>query len=189
MKKLPVIVISVLVFAVCFVGYAFAQEDTDPAAEDAYTGEENPPDPAVTDEDMWMFSEEAIQETGSAEAENLEADTTESEETEEETEGGEEIVATYSEEDSQLETEECTLWSCALYKMIVSVVGIGASAFWIFMLVDILKLDSGVFPPGHAYRKWLWFAGVFFFWAIGAAIYYFEIFKKQHEAGGSSAKK
>jgi hypothetical protein len=192
MKKTVALLGMMFLFAFGFTGYALAQDETDQTGsqEEYYVPEENPAEPVDVGDTTDMFSDEAVEETGSMAEEYGETEEAETEDAEADT-AADEIVTTYDEKDTEYETEECSLWSCALYKMIVAVVGIGASAFWIFMLVDILKLDAGAFPAGREYRKWLWFAGVFFFWAIGATVYYFEIFRGRHQAsvpGGEEKK-
>jgi hypothetical protein len=194
MKKVLVALVPFLLFFFWMSGLAAAQENLsgDPTGEELqeieqqYESEEDPEPPPPVDMGAMFGGEEAgntgevpaTEGTGGVEA------IEEPEMTEEEVMvPEEEVVNTYEAEEAEngkMETEECTLWSCALFKMIIGVAAIGGSALWVFMLVDVLKLGKDAFPGGKEYRKWLWFAGVFLFWVIGAAVYYLEIFRKHH---------
>lgn len=158
------------------------EEELQAIEEEYELGEEPEPPPAVDMEAM--FGTEGTESGSNDPAAEGSEDTNVVDEPE--TTGGEvvdtqEVVNTYEmeqQENSKTELEECTIWSCALFKMTIAVGAIGGSAFWIFMLVDILKLGKDAFPVGMEYRKWLWFAGVLLFGVVGATVYYLEIFRK-----------
>ena len=58
------------------------------------------------------------------------------------------------------------------------IIGLAFMAFWVWMLVDLLKRDEKDFGPGTN-NKMMWILIILLTSWIGAAVYYFMIFNKK----------
>lgn len=69
------------------------------------------------------------------------------------------------------------LFSCLLPLGMFAIVGL-LIAFWIVMLIDVIRREENEFPGTGKDQKMLWLLIVILTSYLGAAIYYFMIYKK-----------
>ena len=68
------------------------------------------------------------------------------------------------------------LWMCFYCLMIL--VSIGAMVLWIVMIVDVARREEKDFPDKGDNQKTIWLLIIILGGGIGAAVYYFLVYKK-----------
>lgn len=182
MKKL--LVSGVCVFLLALIGFSgeiYAQDESSEDIPEGMTEEEfeslkqqyetEPPEGSSGAGTLDMFGEEEA-DTGSTESESTVVDPSVGEVYPED-ETVEPVLI--SAEDDDVEEEELSV--NPLFWVILIVVGIGGTAFWLLMIADALRREEKSYPEGAP--KILWLVVVTLLWVIGAAAYYLMVFSKK----------